>query len=82
MTCPANGQEEREDRKTVLDWRKAPWPAHAPPECPSGHAWPGRRPDLAGMACRAIGDFRQALDFSGKVLTATVCGAAYATTSR
>ena len=36
MTCPACGQEERQDRKTALaDVR--PLTLHR--ECPDGHAW-------------------------------------------
>jgi hypothetical protein len=39
MTCPACGQEERQDRKMVLDWRKRGGPPTLHRECPSGHAW-------------------------------------------
>ena len=39
MTCPACGQEELEDRKTVLDWRKPGDPITLHHECPNGHAW-------------------------------------------
>ena len=39
MTCPAYGQAERQDRKTVLDWRKRGDPITLHRECPNGHAW-------------------------------------------
>jgi hypothetical protein len=60
MTCPACGEEERQDRKVAV-WRKGGGPLsptlHSPGGlvlhrgCPSGHAWhmplvikPGTRP--------------------------------------
>jgi hypothetical protein len=36
MTCPACGQDERQERKTVLS---SPRPLTLHRECPSGHAW-------------------------------------------
>ena len=39
MTCPACSQKERQDRKTVLDWRKRGDPITLHRECPNGHAW-------------------------------------------
>jgi hypothetical protein len=39
MICPACGEEECQDRKTVLDWRKRGDPSTLYRECPNGHAW-------------------------------------------
>ena len=39
MTGPACGHEERQDRKTVIDWRKRGNPITLHRECPNGHAW-------------------------------------------
>jgi hypothetical protein len=56
MTCPACGQEERQDRKVVLGTAR-PLTLHW--ECTSGHAWhmplvikPGTRP--APCDCEAV----------------------------
>ena len=62
MTCPACGQEERQDRKVAV-WRKRAGSLSSTPqspgrlvlhrECPSGHTWhmplvtkPGTEPTL------------------------------------
>ena len=39
MTCPARGEEERQDGKTVLRWRKRGNPITLHRECSNGHAW-------------------------------------------
>ena len=69
MTCPACGEEDRQDRKVAV-WRKRADPLSATPqspgrlvlyrECPSGHAWhmalvikPGTRP--APCDCEVVG---------------------------
>jgi len=69
MTCPACGEEERQDRKVAV-WRKGAGPLSPMPEsagrlvlhreCPSGHAWhvplvikPGTRP--APCDCEVVG---------------------------
>jgi hypothetical protein len=54
MTCPTCGQQERQDCKTVVDWRRRgdpPIMLHR--QCPNGHAWhaplvikPGTEPAL------------------------------------
>jgi hypothetical protein len=36
VTCPACGEDERQERKTVLE-RARPLTVHH--ECPDGHAW-------------------------------------------
>ena len=69
MTCPACGEEERQDRKVAV-WRKGAGPLSPAPQspgrlvlyrdCPSGHAWevplvikPGTRP--APCDCEVVG---------------------------
>jgi hypothetical protein len=71
MTCPARGEEDRQDRKFAV-WRKRGAPLSSTPEspgrlvlhreCPSGHAWhmplvikPGTRPAPSDCEAAASG---------------------------